>query len=62
MRFNIKDDLNTSFSELTEFKAKSRKKQFEKFDICPYGFIPKDWDIDTLKNPIKLILEKKSEK
>lgn len=59
---NLKANVNIPFSELSEYFAKDRKKVLNKLNICPYGFIPEDWDIDTLKNPIKLILEKKSEK
>lgn len=56
----LKTSLNIPFPELTEYFAKDRKKVLIGLNICPYGFIPEDWGIDMLKNPIKLILEKMS--
>lgn len=54
----IKLDLDTPFSELSEYKSKRRKKVLTGLGICPYGFIPKEWDIEKLDNPIKLIHNK----
>lgn len=56
---NIKVDLDTPYSELSEYKAKMRKKKLTELGICPYGFIPEKWGIDKMDNPIKLILNKK---
>ena len=54
----IKPNLDIPFSELSEYFAKKRKRVLENINICPYGFIPEEWDIDMLENPIKLILDK----
>ena len=37
----------------------SFKKNLENLGICPYGFIPEEWGIEKLDNPINLILNKK---
>lgn len=56
----LKADLHIHLSKLTEYFAKDRKKVLTELSICPYGFIPEDWGIDMLENPIKLISEKTS--
>jgi len=54
----LKSNLDTPFSDLTEYYAKERKRVLTNINICPYGFIPEEWGIDMLENPIKLILDK----
>lgn len=55
---NLKINLDTPLSELSEYKYKKRKALLVKLGICPYGFIPEEWKIEKMYNPIKLILNK----
>lgn len=55
---NLKINLDIPISELSEYKYKKFRKELEKLDICPYGFIPEEWGISKMDNPIKLILNK----
>lgn len=56
---NIKIDLDKPFSELSEYKARKRKRLLSELGVCPYYFLPEAFGIDRLDNPIKLILKKK---
>lgn len=55
---NLKINLDIPISELSEYKYKKFRKELEKLGICPYGFIPEEWGISKMDNPIKLILNK----
>ena len=48
-------DLNVPYEELSVYKRSKRRKILEGNNICPYGFIPEDWNVEVLINPIKLI-------
>lgn len=56
---NLKINLDIPISELSEYKYGKFKKNLENLGICPYGFIPEEWGIEKLDNPINLILNKK---
>ena len=56
---NLKINLDIPISELSEYKYGKFKKNLEHLGICPYGFIPEEWGIEKLDNPINLILNKK---
>lgn len=55
---NLKINLDIPISGLSEYKYKKFRKELEKLGICPYGFIPEEWGISKMDNPIKLILNK----
>ena len=55
---NLKINLDIPIGELSEYKYKKFRKELEKLGICPYGFIPEEWGISKMDNPIKLILNK----
>ena len=55
---NLKINLDIPISELSEYKYKKFRKELEKLGICPYGFIPEEWGISKMDNPIKLIINK----
>lgn len=55
---NLKINLDIPISESTEYKYKKQKNKLEELGICPYGFIPEEWGIEKLDNPINLILNK----
>lgn len=48
-------DLNVPYEELSVYKRSKRRKILEGNNICPYGFIPEDWNVEVLTNPINLI-------